>query len=937
MIHKRNLSLLFILAVCCVLSIQAQQLPISIIPVDPGIRVGKLDNGLTYYIRHNALPEKRVFFYIAQKVGAIQEEPQQRGLAHFLEHMCFNGTKHFPDNSMIHYLETIGVKFGENLNAYTAVDETVYNIDNVPTTVAGAIDSCLLILHDWSNDLTLDPKEIDKERGVINEEWRMRNSAQQRLQEAMMPIILAGSKYADSMPIGTMDVVMHFKPQVLRDYYEKWYRPDLQGIVIVGDINVDEVEAKIKKIFADIPAQPNGAERIYYSVPDNEAPVVFIGKDKETTGTGATVYFKRDAVPDKMKNSMQYMAQDYISDMINMMLNARYEEIMQRPNPPFTGAGVGNGHFFVAKTKDAFTASVGCKEGEIEGGLEAMLREVYRAKEFGFTQGEYDRMRTSYLRQLESIYNERDKQKSKTYVNACVRNFLDNTPMANIEQSYRLYNAIASQISLSAINATMEKLVTDNNIVVALTAPDKVGLTIPTKEKLLSIINGVKTEKLAAYIDKVTNEPLIATQPKAGRIVSIKKDPIMETTEMVLSNGARVVIKKTDFKKDAISMQAVSKGGTSLFSDNDILDIKNIGVATVGGLGRFSTIDLQKALSGKMASAQASISLTTEGVSAGCSPKDLEIMMQLVYLTFTSPRKDINAFDSYKMQLKSQLKNQAMNPNLAYQDSITKCVYGNVPRTMRMKEEMVDKINYDKILEMYKERFKDAGDFTFFFVGNVDESVLKPYLEQYIASLPSSGKKEDSKKMMFVRPGVITNEFDKQQETPKSQVFMMLTGDKKQTQRNSMMADILGQLLDIVYTKTIREDAGAAYSVNCQCGLNSYPKQQMMLEISFSTAPEKKNLAMKLVAEGLQNMIKNGPDAKDLEKVVEYKLKKHAEMVKENGYWMSILTQQWLLGVDFSVNYDSALKSITTKDLQNFAADLYKQNNRITVTMTSPK
>ena len=344
--------------------------------------------------------------------------------------------------------------------------------------------------------------------------------------------------------------------------------------------------------------------------------------------------------------------------------------------------------------------------------------------------------------------------------------------MANIEQSYRLYNAIASQISLSAINATMEKLVTDNNIVVALTAPDKVGLTIPTKEKLLSIINGVKTEKLAAYIDKVTNEPLIATQPKAGRIVSIKKDPIMETTEMVLSNGARVVIKKTDFKKDAISMQAVSKGGTSLFSDNDILDIKNIGVATVGGLGRFSTIDLQKALSGKMASAQASISLTTEGVSAGCSPKDLEIMMQLVYLTFTSPRKDINAFDSYKMQLKSQLKNQAMNPNLAYQDSITKCVYGNVPRTMRMKEEMVDKINYDKILEMYKERFKDAGDFTFFFVGNVDESVLKPYLEQYIASLPSSGKKEDSKKMMFVRPGVITNEFDKQQETPKSQVFM---------------------------------------------------------------------------------------------------------------------------------------------------------------------
>ncbi|NLI35326.1 MAG: insulinase family protein [Bacteroidales bacterium] len=937
MVHKRNLSLSFLLAVCCVLSIQAQQLPISVIPVDPSIRVGKLDNGLTYYIRHNALPEKRAFFYIAQKVGAIQEEPQQRGLAHFLEHMCFNGTKHFPGNSMIHYLETIGVKFGENLNAYTAVDETVYNIDNVPTTATGAIDSCLLILHDWSNDLTLDPKEIDKERGVINEEWRMRNSARQRLQEAMMPIILAGSKYADSMPIGTMDVVMHFKPQVLRDYYEKWYRPDLQGVVVVGDINVDEVEAKIKSIFADIPAQPNGAARLDYPVPDNEAPIVFIGKDKETTGVGATVYFKHDAVPDKMKNSIQYLAQDYISDMVNMMLNARYEEMMQKPNPPFTGAGVGYGTFFVAKTKDAFTASVGCKESDIEGGFKAMLREVYRAKEFGFTQGEYDRMRINFLRQLESAYNERDKQKSSSYVNACVRNFLDHAPMASIEQSYRLYNAIASQISLSAVNTMMNKMVTDHNIVIALTAPDKAGLTIPTKEKLLSIMDDVRTEKLAAYVDKMTNEPLLATQPKAGKILSTKKNLVMGTTEMTLSNGVKVVIKKTDFKKDAISMQAVSKGGTSLFSDNDIIDIKNIGVATVGGLGKFSTIDLQKALSGKMASAQASISLTTEGVSAGCSPKDLETMMQLVYLTFTSPRKDMNAFDSYKIQLKSQLKNQAMNPNSAYQDSITKCIYGNLPRTMRMKEYMVDKINYDKILEMYKERFKDAGDFTFFFVGNVDEAILKPYLEKYIASLPSSGKKEDSKKMMFVRPGVITNEFDKQQETPKSQVFMMLTGDEKQTQRNSMMSDMLGQLLDIVYTKTIREDAGAAYSVNCQCGLNSYPKQQAMLEISFSTAPEKKNLAMKLVAEGLQNMIKNGPDAKDLEKVVEYKLKKHAEMVKENAYWMSILTQQWLLGVDFSVNYDSVLKNITAKDIQNFAADLYKQNNRITVTMTSPK
>jgi zinc protease len=402
-----------------------------------------------------------------------------------------------------------------------------------------------------------------------------------------------------------------------------------------------------------------------------------------------------------------------------------------------------------------------------------------------------------------------------------------------------------------------------------------------------------------------------------------------------LSNGAKVVIKKTDFKKDEISMYAISKGGTSLFPDEDIVNIKNIDAATVGGLGKFSTVDLQKVLSGKMVSAQAGVSLTTEGVKGGCSPKDLETMMQLVYLTFTSPRKDVDAFNSYKMRLKSQLKNQAMNPNSAYQDSITKCVYGNNPRTMRMKEEMVDQINYGKILAMYKDRFKNAGDFTFFFVGNVDETVLKPCIEQYIASLPSDGKKENFKKMMYVRPGIIINEFEKQQQTPKSEVFMMLTGNEKLTQRNSMMADMLGQLLNIVYTKTIREEAGAAYSVNCQCSLNSYPEQQTILEISFPTAPEKKDMAMKLVVEGLLNMIKNGPDAKDLEKVKEYKLKKHAEVIKENDYWMGILTQQWLLGLDFSMNYDSALKNITAKDIQNFAANLYKQKNCIKVTMTS--
>jgi zinc protease len=905
--------------------------------IDPNVRVGKLSNGLTYYIRHNALPEKRAFFYIAQKVGAIQEEPQQRGLAHFLEHMCFNGTKHFPGNSLIQCLERYGVKFGENLNAYTAIDETVYNIDNVPTTNESALDSCLLILHDWSNDLTLDPKEIDKERGVIHEEWRMRNSAKQRIQEAMMPVIMAGSKYADSMPIGSMDVVMNFKPQVLRDYYEKWYRPDLQGIVIVGDIDVNKMEAKIKKVFSDIPAQPNAAKRQYYTVPDNQDPIVFIGKDKEMTSVTANFFFKHPGVPDSEKTNMEYLRKDYMISMLGTMLNARFGEMMHQANPPFTGASVGYGNFFVAKTKDAFTAAVGCRETDIKLGIEAMLREVFRAKEFGFTQSEYNRARVNMLRGYESAYNERDKQKSNGFVNEYVRNFLDNEPATSIEDEYKIYKQMAPSIPLDSINAMMASMVTDNNMVIAFQAPEKEGLKLPTKEELLSMFADVKAEKLTPYVDKVADTKLMDTKPVAGTIVSTKQNPEFGTTEMMLSNGAKVVIKKTDFKKDQISMIGISKGGSSLFPNDDLIDIKNLGVASLGGLGKFNTVDLKKVLTGKVASASANISQNMESVNASCSPKDLETMMQLVYLTFTAPRKDEATFNSYKMILKSSLKNQELKPETTLKDSLMKAVYMDEPRaTMRMKENMVDKINYDKILEMYKDRFKDASDFTFFFVGNVDMDQLKPMLEQYIASLPATHQKEDFKRMMYKREGIYTNNFVKEEATPKSTIIMLYSGKSKLTLRNNIISNVLGQVLDMVYTKTIREDAGAAYSVSCECGIEPFPKTLASLEISFPTDPAKKDLAMKLAKEGLENLIKNGPDQKDLDKVIEYKLKSHAETIKENSYWMSILTGNWLYGIDFSKDYEKILKSITAKDIQKFAADLYKQNNVITVTMTSP-
>jgi zinc protease len=934
---KRIRQFFFVLLVIAASGFQqavAQQMPS--IPVDPNVRIGKLSNGLTYYIRKNALPEKRAFFYIAQKVGSIQEEPQQRGLAHFLEHMCFNGTKHFPDNSLVSYLEKIGVKFGENLNAYTSIEETVYNIDNVPVTTPNAIDSCLYILHDWSNDLTLDPKEIDKERGVINEEWRLRRTAMQRIQEAMLPVVMKGSKYEDCMPIGTMDIVMHFKPQVLRDYYEKWYRPDLQGVVVVGDINVDEMEAKIKKIFSDIPAQPNAAKRIYYPVPDNAEPIVFIGQDKELTNSSAVIFIKHEAVPDSLKNSLAYLAKDYLVSMACNMLNARYNEMLQKPNPPFTSAEAFDGEFFVAKTKDALGCGAGLRENEIDKGFGAMYRELLRAKEFGFTQSEYTRARADMLRSMESLYNERDKQESNTYVDKYVRNFLDNEPIPSIEQRYTIMNQLAPNIPVEAINQVFAQMVKDSDIVVMYTAPEKAGLKLPTKEELLDVMSKVRAEKLTAYVDKVSNEPLIAVKPKAGKVLSVKKNPLMGTTEMTLSNGAKVVFKKTDFKKDEITVNAVSKGGSSLFPDNDVVDIKQLSeVAGLGGIGKFSTVDLQKVLAGKMASVSASVGLTTESVNASCSPKDAETMMQLIYLTFTSPRKDLDAFNSYKTRLKADLKNQAMEPMTALQDTLMKAVYGNNPRAARMKENMVDKIDYDKILSMYKNRFCDASDFTFFFVGNADPDTLKPLIEQYIASLPAIHRTETYKKMMYMRKGVYSNEFLKKQQTPTSNIFMMVSGAEPYTLKNVLLSSMLGQILDIVYTKTIREDAGAAYSVSSSGSISSYPTPLSSLQIFFPTAPEKKALAMKLTKEGIEGIIKNGPDVKDLNKVKEFMLKNHAERLKQNSYWMGVLVEKWDTGLDTSKGYEDMVKSITVKDIQAFAAGLYRQNNFITVSMTS--
>ena len=920
----------------------AQQMEFPPLPVDKNVRIGQLDNGLTYYIRHNKLPENRAEFYIAQKVGSILEEPQQRGLAHFLEHMAFNGTKNFPGDDkrlgVIPWCETVGIKFGTNLNAYTSIDETVYNISNAPIDRTGVLDSCLLILHDWSNYILLKDDEIDKERGVIREEWRSRNSGMLRVYTDLLPTIYPGDKYADCMPIGSIDVINNFPYKDIRDYYHKWYRPDLQGIVIVGDINVDAVEAKLKAVFADVQKPVNPAERTYYPVADNKEPIVAIGTDKEVDDPSIEIYFKQDATPDSEKNNVGYLASQYMTSMISSMLNARLSELVQSANPPFTRASSYYSDFFVAKTKEAFALSASSKADGIETALKTLLQETERARRFGFTESEYARARANYLQSLESAYNEREKTKHGSYVREYVQNFLNGEPIPGIEAEYAMMNQLAPNIPLQAMNMVMQQLVPDSNQVVIIAGPAKEGLKYPTKEEVINLLKGMKDLDLQAYVDKVSDEPLMKEAPKGGKIISEKEGDIYGSTKLVLSNGVTVYVKKTDFKADEIRMKGTSLGGKSIFPDKDALNFAVMdNVIAVGGLGNFSQVDLTKVLAGKKVSVNAGLGATTENVFGTCSPKDFETMMQLTYLTFTAPRKDTEAFESFKNRMKAQLESAQANPLSSINDSLQKAMYNNHPRVVMMKPEMVDQIDYDHILEMYNDRFKDASDFTFYFVGNIDLETAKPLIAEYLGALPAINRKETFKDTkMNIRKGVYKNEYTKEQQTPTATIVFLYSGKAPYTLKNDILLSFATQVLDMVYTEEVREKEGGTYGVNCFGDLQKYPKEQLLLQIVFQTDPAKKDKLAGIVVDELKKLAAEGPSDVHLQKVKEYMLKKYADNQKENGYWMNNLNDYFYYGMDMTEGYTDIVNSITAKDIQKFVSDLLKQGNEIEVTMTVP-
>ena len=923
------------------LTVNAQEMQLPPIPVDPAVRIGHLDNGLTYYIRHNEKPENRVEFYIAQKVGSIQEEPRQRGLAHFLEHMAFNGTKNFPGNEkgkgIVDWCESHAIKFGTNLNAYTSVDETVYNISNVPTDNTAVLDSCLLILHDWSNYVLLEDEEIDKERGVIREEWRSRNSGLLRVYTDAQETMYPGSKYADCMPIGNIDVVNNFPYQDLRDYYNLWYHPDLQGIIIVGDINVDEMEGKVKALFSEIPKATGKPERIYYPVSDNDAPIIYIGNDKEVSTPNVQIFFKHDATTNEEKESMAYLLQTYMLSMASSMLDERFEEMTQQANPPFNGAGSDYGDYFLSKTKEAFNVTVITKADGIETGLQAALTEIERMKRFGFTASEYERARANYLQRLESAYKERNNTQNANFVNEYVQHFLNNEPIPGIEQEYSIMQQIAPNIPVEAINALVQQqLIPDNNRVVFIAVPESAVDKCPTKEQVLNMLNGMSQLQVEAYVDNVSDEPLVSDIPATGKIVK-EETGMYGSTKLTLNNGVQVYIKKTDFKEDEIRMRAVSPGGTTQFDDKDKLEMEVLDdLGSIGGLGNFSQTELTKQLAGKKVTLSASVTSQRETLGGNSSPKDFETMLQLVYLRFQQPRMDADAFESYKTRMKAQLENAKANPLSTINDTISIAMFGHHPRIVMMQPEMVDQINYQRGLDMFADRFADASDFTFFFVGNIDVDAMKPLIAQYLGALPDKQRKEAAiDRKLDILPGTRVKEYAKEMQTPMATTIMVYSGKESYNLRNNVLMDFLTQALDMVFTDEVREKEGGTYGVNSYGSLNKYPHEEAMMQIVYQTDPTKKEKLNTLIDELVKKMAAEGPTAEQMQKVRDSMVKQYNDNQKENSYWISSLDEYYYTGIDFNADYLSIVNSVTAADVKAFATDLIQQGNKVTVVLTT--
>ena len=898
--------------------------------------MGKLENGLTYYIRHNEYPKQRAEFHIAQAVGAILEEDHQNGLAHFLEHMAFNGTEHFAGKGIIEYFESIGVNFGGNINAYTSLDETVYRLSEVPTVREGIIDSALLVMHDWACGLLLLEDEIDNERGVIREEWRTGAQANRRMWKAINPLKYPGSQYAKRDVIGDTAVINNFAYDALRDYYKKWYGPDNQAIIVVGDIDVDQIEQKIKALWADVPARENRGERPLYSVNDNELPIVAIVRDKEAQYTRIELEFKKDQLPKELRGTNVDYLQTIAIELVCDMFNNRLSELSMKPEASFVGAGSYYGE--LVKEKDAFVAVYLAKQGQEVVAYKDLLTQLEKMRRYGFTYAELDRVKKETLAAYEKSYNERNTVRNIAHAQEYIRHYLDGSPIPGIKWEYEMIQQILPMLNVDMLNQIAGQLITDQNLIVSFQAPEDENVVLPTEAEAVEMLAAVKNEEIEAPVEEAIRENLVETAPKAGKIKKTIYNETLGVTEWTLSNGVRVIVKPTTFKQDEILFQGVSKGGASLVATEDLpSSMLASTIVDFSGLADMSLTDLQKALTGKNVSHSVSINNNTEVVSGSSTVKDLETLLQINYLSFTAPRRDEEAYQTLMSVLNSQLANRDKNPKVAFSDSIQMMANDHSSRIVLQDLAWLEKVNLDKALEVYKARFANPADFVFTFVGNVDpaDKVFQKMVCTWLGGLKTSKKKESVRDNGVRAPeGINKNYFTRPMEIKTASNRIQYTSyDMPYTLANDLNMEMIGRILSTRYLESIREREGGSYGVGCSGTMEIVPVPCARLIMQFDTDPEKQERLMSIIHEEVKTIVENGPLAKDLQKEKESMLKDFQEDLEKNGYWRQVLDIYYRFGINYITDYKAAVEAITAETVQATLKQLVASGNVFEVVM----
>lgn len=926
--RAKHLFLTFACFLMGIMFVVAQTNGTQIIPNDPAVRIGTLDNGLTYYIRHNPKPAGLAEFFIFHNVGAIQEEDSQIGLAHFLEHMAFNGTKNLPGKELKNWMESVGVK----PNAMTGVELTLYELMQVPLKRESIIDSALLALHDWSQFITLDPQEIDNERGVIIEELRQMNTGVHRVMERTMPVLHSGNRYGYRNIIGTENQLRTFQRQEIVDFYHRWYRPDLQAIIIVGDFDVDMMEEKVRAAMADIPKAVNPEPKAVLTIADNTEPMIAIETDPELTGSTLNLQIKRPALPDELNNTVAAYKRDYILSAASYMTSMRLSEIAQQAGAPFLSASFSDNS--ISHHTDALSGYVSARNGEIPLAFDALYTEIERVRRHGFTPSEFERYKTGALRAVERVYEARNDRRSNDFIWSYAYNYSSNTPIPSAEEAWRLSQEIIQNMTLEEVNSLMKEMITPTNQVIIVMGPQKEGVTMPTKQEILDIRERVHAANIEPYQDNAVNEPLISAAIKPGKVTKTEKG-MFESTVWTLSNGIKVVLKHTDLRANQVTMNAVAKGGTSGLSDADFLTASMMrNVIAMSGVSKFSTVDLRKILTGKTANVVPYFSRFETTMLGTSSKKDIETILQLTYLYFTQPRWNEDDFNRMMDNTRTSLTNSQNTPNFILRQESSKTQYGNNPREMPMTLDRLDKVDFSRMPSIYAKLYENPARFTFTFVGDFDMEQLRPLVEKYIGSLPVNKNKvgivDDGVRMVR---GEVENRFSTPMEAPQTTVSYTYSGDVPYTQENRMIFGYLQGLLNYRYFESIREEKGGTYGVGVNASLNRRPTETYSLNIFFKTDPKLVDELLDIVEDEIRNIAENGPNEADMAKHKEYLMKTRPEQLKENGTWMNYLTTYYTEGEDNYTNYDKILSTIDARKIQAMAAKILKDGNRITIVM----